>query len=219
MLAGANGPGMTEMDGRVGHSGAAGCHVHCPFKDRHKHHVPHYYPALQCLVPYNVPSCSHADGIPDNIAAYQPSMQSHLSNLSKILETHTDAAFEHIRLKTGLTKPSLLLGLPLTNLIGIPHVFCLDFMHVPALNAPDLFLPLFHGSFSQDSKDNDFWPWAESLADQDRWELHGALIGSWCCWIPGWYGRSPWNPAKKANTDFKAWELMIYLYGLGPMVF
>jgi hypothetical protein len=219
MLAGADGPGMTEMDGGVGHSGAAGCRAHCPFKGRHKRGVPHYYPALQCPVPYNVPSCSHADGIPDEIAAYQPSMQSYLSDLSELLRTQTDTAFERIRLKTGLTKPTLLLGLPLENMIGIPHVFCLDFMHVPALNGPDLLLPLFRGSFSRDSKDTDIWAWAESLSNKDKWDAHGALIGRLQRWIPHWYGRSPRNPAKKVNTDFKAWEFMIYLYGLGPMVF
>jgi hypothetical protein len=219
MLAGADGPGMTELDGGVGHSGAAGCRAHCPFKGRHKCGVPHYYPALQRPFPYNVPSCSHPDGDPDDIAAHQPSMESYLSDLSELLRAQTDSAFEKIRLKTGLTKPTLLLGLPLEYMIGIPHVFCLDFMHIPALNSPDLLLPLFRGSFSRDSKDTNIWAWAESLSNKENWEAHGALIGSLQRWIPAWYGRSPRNPAKKVNTDFKAWEFMVYLYGLGPMVF
>lgn len=47
----ADGPGMTEVNGLVGHSGAQGCRLYCGMKGRHKPDVGHYYPV--CLKPNN----------------------------------------------------------------------------------------------------------------------------------------------------------------------
>ena len=57
----ADGPGMSEINGLVGHSGGQGCRLYCAMKGRRKPNVGHYYPA--CLTPenYAVEGCMHTD--------------------------------------------------------------------------------------------------------------------------------------------------------------
>jgi hypothetical protein len=219
LLAAADGPGLTTLDGGVGHSGAAGCRVHCPWKGRHKFGSGTYYPALQRPDPYDVPSCAHPDGIPAEIAGFQPDEQLYLNDMARILNADTDAVFARERLRTGFKKPSLLLGLEPSKMIRMPAVLCLDFMHFPALNAPDLLIPLFRGTFRRDASDKDPWPWSNSLSDDQNWNAHGDVVARKTRWIPGWYGHRLRNPALKIHSNFKAWEFMLYIYCLGPIVF
>ena len=37
--------------------------------------------------------------------------------------------------------------------------------------------------------------------------------------FPSSFGRPPRNPAEKLSSGYKAWELLLYIYGLGPGVF
>lgn len=38
-------------------------------------------------------------------------------------------------------------------------------------------------------------------------------------WIPGSFDRPPRNPAEKISSGYKAWEFLLYFYGLGPALF
>ncbi|KAI0279594.1 hypothetical protein BC826DRAFT_925959, partial [Russula brevipes] len=38
-------------------------------------------------------------------------------------------------------------------------------------------------------------------------------------YFPGSFDRPPRNPAEKINSGYKAWECLLYLYGLGPALF
>jgi hypothetical protein len=217
-MCGADGPGLTTLDGGVGKSGKAGCRLHCPFKGRRKPGGSHYYFALQRPDDYAVPGCSHDDIDPADIAAWVPSQREYMKNLAKLLRARNRADYERLRLETGLVKPSLLLGLPVDRTFGIPGTFGSDFMHLPALNTPDLLYGLWHGTIDHDRRDfqrQSEWPWAE-LSRPEIWREYGAKADVAAPYWPGWYDRIPRNPAEKMNSGYKAWEFLLLLFGLGP---
>ncbi|KAJ7836240.1 hypothetical protein B0H14DRAFT_2363029 [Mycena olivaceomarginata] len=91
-------------------------------------------------------------------------------------------------------------------------------MHLPALNLPDLFIPLWRGSFDcdpSDSTDLGSWPWAV-LKNPTVWKQHGLLVAQATPYIPGSFDRPPRNPAEKISSGYKAWEFLLYFFGLGP---
>jgi hypothetical protein len=211
----ADGPGQVTFSGGVGHTGRCSCRLLCPHNGRHKDGVGIYYPVLQKPNNYHVDGCNHADVIPEDVANWQPSEAEYIHKLTSLLCTDTNSQFEDVRLETGLVCPTLLLGLPSNRMTHIPGVFCMDFMHWPALNAPDLLIPLWRGAlkFPRNA------PWTIHLRTTDGYKEHGALVASLAQYVPGWYGPAPRDPSLKANTDFKAWEWMVYLFTLGPLVF
>jgi hypothetical protein len=88
-------------------------------------------------------------------------------------------------------------------------------MHAPALNLPDLLLPLWRGTFECDKTDRrDSWDWA--VLKDAVWDSHGKAVADTNTWMPGSFDRVPRNPAEKMNSGYKAWEWMLYLYSLGP---
>jgi hypothetical protein len=80
-LAGTNCIAMVGLDGGVGHHGACGCRLHCPYKGRRKEGSSQYYPALQRPNNYKVPGCTHPDKPPVRIASHVPDEQQYLQNL------------------------------------------------------------------------------------------------------------------------------------------
>jgi hypothetical protein len=60
-LATADGPGMTYLNGLVGHQGKKGCHLFCSLPGHHKRGKPHYYPALLKPTNYSVQGSDHPD--------------------------------------------------------------------------------------------------------------------------------------------------------------
>jgi len=57
----ADGPGMTYLNGLVGHHGKNGCRLYCSTVGRHEPGISHYYPAFYKPYNYNVEECSHED--------------------------------------------------------------------------------------------------------------------------------------------------------------
>jgi hypothetical protein len=223
-IAGADGPGLTTLDGGVGHKGARSCRLHCPYVGRHKEGQSRYYPALLRPHNYHVNGCCHDDEASEIIAAYEPNDRAYLCDLAEVLAAQTKAQYENARRRTGIVRPSIFLGLPAENIMGILGTISIDIMHLVALNAPEELIPLWRGLFDHDKKDHQAkrgseWPWAVFLSDQDTWAQHGSRIGRATPYLPGWYDRVPRDPALKINSGYKAWEYMIYVYGLGPMEF
>ncbi|KAJ3872829.1 hypothetical protein F5051DRAFT_463280 [Lentinula edodes] len=88
-------------------------------------------------------------------------------------------------------------------------------MHL-ILNLADILIPLWRGSVSCDRGDDiSTWVWAV-LKDKDTWEKHGADVANCTPYLPGSFDRPPRNPAEKINSGYKAWEFLLYLFGLGP---
>lgn len=121
------------------------------------------------------------------------------------------------RLNTGLCKPTIFAGLPRS--FRAPLCFSNDCMHHTALNIPDLMLPLWRARFQKrTAAEMATWEFA-TLRDKARWEAHGAFIAKSAPWWPGSFDRIPRNPAEKLNSGYKAWEFMLYFYGIGPAAF
>jgi hypothetical protein len=220
-LATADGPGMACLNGCVGHSGKFGCRLYCPLSGRHKTGGTHYYPARQKPTGFTVEGCDHPDvdlqTLLENFNS-QECIERYRANLKYVMSSANKTQYAERRLETGICKPSIFSGLPSKRILGIPGCFPLDIMHLPALNIPDLFLPLWRGTFecdklSNDSKDN--WEW-KVLSDSTVWKTHGQMVANAKPYIPGSFDRPPRNPAEKINSGYKAWEFLLYFYGLGP---
>ena len=92
-------------------------------------------------------------------------------------------------------------------------------MHQPVINLCDLLLSLWRGKMKQyGSDEKSTWDWA-IFADPERWKEHGSEVVSASPHFPSSFGRPPRNPAEKLSSGYKAWELLLYVYGLGPGVF
>jgi hypothetical protein len=48
------------------------------------------------------------------------------------------------------------------------------------------------------------------------WDAHGRTAAMAKPYLPSSFGRAPQNLALKINSGYKAWEFLLYLFGLGP---
>ena len=102
----------------------------------------------------------------------------------------------------------------------MPSVFALDIMHLTVLNDPDLLLKLFTGKLDICEPDRrETWDWAVFYQKPALWKAHGETVTRAVPYLPSSFGRAPWDPSKKLNSGYKAWEFQQYIYGLGPTLF
>ncbi|KAH7904377.1 hypothetical protein BJ138DRAFT_1073501, partial [Hygrophoropsis aurantiaca] len=88
-------------------------------------------------------------------------------------------------------------------------------MHLAAINIADELIPLWRGSFKCDpADDKSTWDWA--VLKGNIWKEHGRDVANATPFLPGSFDRPPRNPAEKINSGYKAWEFLIYLFGMGP---
>ena len=218
----ADGPAMAKISGRVGHMGKKGCRYGCPQAGRRKPRGKQYNPA--CLKPdnYDVPGCDHEDinlcHQPDDS---EPRSQDEVTaryrrELQALVSATSTAAYEQLRLNSGIVKPSILSGLPADRIFPLPGCFPGDLMHLIALNNSELWLGLWRGTIACDPKDSiDTWDWA--VLTGDTWIAHGAEVAEAARpHFPNSFDCPPRNPAEKLNSGYKAWESLMYLFGLGP---
>lgn len=220
----ADGPGMTEINGLVGHSGARGCRLYCDMKGRHKPDVGHYYPA--CLKPHNfaVDGCSHDDIDLGNVTSHESQLTAsdrYEENLLRVLTSRTPAQYRQNRLETGISKPALASGLPSKCMFPLPGCCPADLMHLGYINGPDLLINAWRGNLTCDTRmgdSKDTWDWAV-LKSATVWNAHGKQVAAATPYLPGSFDRPPRNPAEKISSGYKAVEFQMYLYGLGPALF
>lgn len=210
-------PAMACMTGFVGHQGKMHCRFYCPIQGRLKDR--HYYPAL--LKPDNFDS-GHPDVDIQNLLLHftsESSSKRYIQNLNNLIQSPNKTQYAARRLETGIVKPSIFRGLHPDHILGIPAMFSGDVMHLPALNIPDLYLSLWRGTMECDKNDNkDTWDWAV-FRDISIWKEHGREVAAATPYIPGSFDRPPRNPAEKINSGYKAWEYLLYFFGLGPCLF
>jgi len=48
------------------------------------------------------------------------------------------------------------------------------------------------------------------------WKAHGKAVEDTLHYLPSSFKRPPHNIAEKLTSGYKAWEFLLYLYGLGP---
>lgn len=218
----ADGPGMTCLNGLVGHHGRVHCRLYCPLNGRRKPGGTTYYPTRLKPDNYSIAGCDHPDvQLQDLLSEFTPESSTirYEDNLHRLANSRSKTQYEKQRLETGICKPSIFSGLPPKHILGLPGCFAGDAMHLPALNIPDLLIPLWRGLFDCDKNDDkDSWDWAV-LKNAEDWKEHGKQVACATPYIPGSFDRPPRNPADKINSGYKAWEFMLYIYGLGPCLF
>ncbi|KAJ3996740.1 hypothetical protein F5050DRAFT_1799474 [Lentinula boryana] len=161
-----------------------GCRVWCGQLGRHKPGDGCYFPALFKPDNYAVAGCDFGDLDPALVLPGDP--EKFRENLCILLSSQTQNAYKANRKATGISKPSIFLGMHPDTILGIPSMFPGDIMHL-ILNLADLLIP-FHGKDVADATPH----------------------------LPGSFDRPPRNPAEKINSGYKAWEFLLYLFGLGP---
>ena len=207
--------GIADVSGSAGHHARLGCRLICDFPGRHKPGTGHYYPAL--LKPND---CNHRGSNHDDIdinTLSDPDEQTYQANLRLLLSSTSSDEHARNRRETGISKPSIFQGLG--RILPLPRCFPGDLMHQPVINLCDLLISLWRGQmkvYGLDKKDT--WDWAVFM-DSGRWKDHGKEVASMSPFFPSSFGRPPRNPAEKLSSGYKAWELLLYIYGLGPGVF
>ncbi|KAM5538945.1 hypothetical protein V8D89_007366 [Ganoderma adspersum] len=147
----------------------------------------HYYSV--CLKPdgYNEDGCNADD--------YEPS--------------DLDRIYEQRRLKTGILKLSIFLGISPHHRLSIPGLFPGDIMHLFGLNIPNLLTKLWRGTMECDVKNSD------NKASWD-WKQHGVDVVNASHFMPGFFDCPPRNPTEKISSRYKCWEFLNWIYGLAP---
>jgi len=216
LLALADAVGMAEVSGSIGHHGRKGCRLLCELIGRNKPKGSHYYPAL--LRPNGVrhATCNHPDIDIENLPQVDP--KKYRENLNYVLTSTSEAIYQQRRLETGIRKATIFDGLP--RVLEPPTCFPGDIMHQPVINLTALMFELWCDQRGEGCRKGDpdgVWPWA--VLTGDVWQAHGKAVADAARYFPRSFDRTPRNPAEKLSSGYKAWELLLYFYGLGPGLF
>ncbi|KIO01782.1 hypothetical protein M404DRAFT_149465, partial [Pisolithus tinctorius Marx 270] len=211
IFATADGPSLVYFDGIVGHSGRNGCRLYCGLCGCRKGN--HYYPALLLPNNYNVEGSNHADCSPYDLR--DPDSKEYFHNLLRLTAAPNPTQYKKLCMETGITKLSILLGLDMSRMLGIPDCLTPNIMHLAALLS-DLYLSLWCSMIECTPPDHiSQWPWA-IFKTSEAWETHGALVSSAVQHLPGSFNRKPRNPAEKISSGYKTWEFQVYIFYLAP---
>ena len=212
---------MAELSGSVGHHGKRGCRLLCSFCGRNKPGGSHYYPVL--LRPLDDPDYDHLDTSGsdhpdiDVRSIYPPDASEYRQDLNLVLASSTNAEYGRRRLNTGIKKASIFDGMP--RILDLPTCFPGDIMHQPVINLTALMFELWceRGNCRSGDDSDSNWDWA--VLKGNVWKTHGQAVADAARYFPRSFDRTPRNPAEKLSSGYKAWELLLYFYGLGPGLF
>jgi len=204
---------MAELSGSVGHHGKRGCRLLCRFFGRNKPGGSHYYPALLRPLDSDNPTSNHPDIDVNDIAPVDT--VKYRDDLDWVLTSPTNAEYNRRRLETGIKKASIFDGL--RGILQLPTCFPGDIMHQPVINLTALMFDLWCDREGCRKGVHGDWDWA--VLKGDVWKAHGKAVERAAPWFPRSFDRTPRNPAEKLSSGYKAWELLLYFYGLGPNLF
>jgi len=153
----------------------------------------------------------------DVCSIYPPDAAEYRQDLNLVLTSPTNAEYGRRRLETGIKKASIFNGIP--RILELPTCFPGDVMHQPVINLTALMLELWceRGNCRTGDGSDDTWDWA--VLKGDVWKTHGQAVADAAPYFPRSFDRTPRNPAEKLSSGYKAWELLLYFYGLGPGLF
>ncbi|KIK41507.1 hypothetical protein CY34DRAFT_12978 [Suillus luteus UH-Slu-Lm8-n1] len=198
----ADGPGLTYLNGLIGHHSKNGCRLYCG------------------VIKLDARTITQPTRGPLTISLKVVRIQTLMSGtFPQALQRSTGETWCMFlcRLDTGIAKPSMFLGFSADHTFGIPKCFGSDIMHLISLNIPDLLIPLWRGTFECNADDDkSTWTWA--VLTGNIWKDFGKAVAATTPHLPGFFDRPPHNPAKKINSGYKAWEFTLLLYGIGPLV-
>src|SRR5712672_200472 len=209
----ADGPGMMHITGLVGYHGKHGCRLYCGLSGRREPSGKHYFPALLKPVHYNIDGCAHGDVDVRHLP--KPSQKHYNNNLRSLITSPNETQYRSRRLETGISKPSLFLGLKSSCTLGLPYSCGSDIMHLGALNLSDLMISLWRGTIDC-TKPDDKSTWSWAVLQPETWKAHGKAVEDTLHYLPSSFERPPRNIAEKLTSSYKAWKFLLYLYGLGP---
>lgn len=210
----ANGPGLSYLDLLVGHPGFQGCCERCEVVSRRKPGERGYYPAHKKPHNYDVPNCNHDDF---DVRYITPSsVDEYKTDLEFVMASNTMAQFKERRRLTGIKGPSIISGLQGPD---IPQCIIPDLMHLFGANIPELLSDLWLGKLDCDRNDSwETWDFAV-FRDKEVWQAHGATVEDALPYLPGSFDKPPRNPSQKINSGYRAWEFIMWLCGVGPVLF
>ena len=67
------------------------------------------------------------------------------------------------------------------------------------------------------TKTQSHWPWGVLVGG--IWEANGVLVKQAGAYLPTSFCWAPCNPQEKISSGYKAWEFLLYIYGMGLGVF
>ena len=214
LLALADAVGMADLSGSVGHHGRKGCRLLCPLVGRNKIGGSHYYPVLLRPLGADNPSCNHPDVDVANLPPVDPTK--YRADLNTVLTSEGNPQYQQRRRDTGIRKVSIFDGL--SRVLEPPTCFPGDIMHQPVLNLTALMFDLFCDR--EGCRKGDPWGvWEWAVLKGDVWKKHGKSVADAASCFPRSFDRTPRNPAEKISSGYKAWEYLLYFYGLGPGLF
>ncbi|EIW76034.1 hypothetical protein CONPUDRAFT_77050 [Coniophora puteana RWD-64-598 SS2] len=143
-------------------------------------------------------------------------------NMARIAHRQTNTKYEQVCLDTGIVRPGILSGFPDKHILAVPYCYGSDIMHLAAFNITDKMIPLWRGTFKLDDKTESALPpdskdnWGWTVLTGKIWDQHGEYIAYAIMYLPGSFDRLPRNPAEKISSGYKAWEFLLYFYGMCP---
>lgn len=150
-------------------------------KGCHKSDSRYYFPVTLKPHNYDVAGCDHRDICLCPLPQASPG--DYECNLHLVMGSQTQAAYGKNCLKMGIVKLSLLSGLTITHILGVPACFAVDIMHL-AINLPEHLVGFWCGTlYAEKQDDKQTWDWAVLIGE--LWQKHGAIIGSTSQYLPG----------------------------------
>jgi len=134
-----------------------------------------------------------------------------------VLASQSNTKYNRRRLDTGIRKGSIFDGVP--RVLELPTCFPGDIMHQLVINLTALMFELWceRGNCRSGDTSDDDWDWA--VLKGNVWKAHGQAVADAALCFPHSFDRTPRNLADKLSSGYKAWELLLYFYGLGPGLF
>jgi hypothetical protein len=144
-----------------------------------------------------------------------PSHEKYNTNLHHLITLPNESQYRARRLATGISKLSIFSSLDCLSTLGLPHSAGSDIMHLGVLNLSDLIISLWRGTIDCTRPDNkSSWTWV--VLRGDIWQRHGKAVTDTLHYLPSSFDHPPRNIAEKLTSGYKAWEFLLYLYGLCP---
>lgn len=134
-------------------------------------------------------------------------------NFKKVQKAKGKLDYTHMRWEIGITKLSIFSRL--SQFLGVPGGFVLNLMHLISLNLTDLIVSLLHGTLTCKHPDNEAsWDFVV-FSNSEVWKVHGQLVTEATHYLPGSFDQPP-RDLVKISSGSKAWEVLLYIYGLLP---